>query len=48
MVNESRVTRFEQEKCIVYLDDILVIGQYFKQHMHNLREVLEHLRVAGL
>ena len=35
-------------KCVVYLDDILVIGQSFKEHMDNLREVLDRLRTAGL
>ena len=35
-------------KCVVYLDDILVIGRSFKEHMDNLREALNRLRTAGL
>ena len=36
------------KKCMVYLDDILVIGRSFQEHVSNLREVLEKLRYAGL
>ena len=35
-------------KCVVYLDNILVICRSFKEHMDNLREVLNRLRTAGL
>ena len=35
-------------KCVVYLDDIMVIGRSFEDHLDNLREVLERLRQAGL
>ena len=34
--------------CLVYLDDIIVIGKTFPQHLHNLTKVLERLRNAGL
>ena len=36
------------KKCMVYLDDILVIGRFFQEHLNNLREVMERLRCAGL
>ena len=36
------------KKCMVYLDDVLVIGRIFQEHLDNLREVLERLRYAGL
>ena len=34
--------------CLVYLDDILIIGKTFDDHLHNLRLVFERLREAGL
>lgn len=37
-----------REKCVVYLDDILVIGQTFGEHLGNLREVFSRLSLAGL
>ena len=29
------------KSCVVYLDDILVIGETFEKHMDNLNKVLE-------
>ena len=37
-----------RDSCMVYLDDILVIGQSFEEHLHNLRQVFTRLRDAGL
>lgn len=37
-----------REKCLIYLDDILVIGRTFKEHIHNLKEVFGRLPGAGL
>ena len=34
--------------CLVYLDDIIVFSQSFKQHVQRLQLVLERLRKAGL
>ena len=36
------------EKCMVYLDDILVMGRSFAKHLLNLREVFDRLREAHL
>ena len=36
------------KKCMVYLDDILVVGRTFQEHLNNLKEVIERLRYAGL
>ena len=35
------------KKCFVYLDDILVMGSSFEEHLDNLTEVLQRLRQAG-
>lgn len=37
-----------RHKCVIYLNNIMVIGQAFEEHLSNLREVLECLRQAGL
>ena len=37
-----------REKCLVYLDDVLVIGSTFEEHLSNLREVFTRLSTAGL
>ena len=34
--------------CLDYIDDILVMGATFSEHLENLRKVLERLREAGL
>ena len=34
--------------CFVYLDDILVIGKTYEEHLHNLKLVFEALFKAGL
>ncbi|XP_046399957.1 uncharacterized protein LOC124166472 [Ischnura elegans] len=36
------------ERCMVYLDDIIVFGCTIEEHLERLTEVLERLRGAGL
>ena len=35
-------------QCLVYLDDIIVIGRSFAEHISNLNSVLQRLRESGL
>ena len=35
-------------KCLDYIDDVLVLGTTFEEHLENLTEVLHRLREAGL
>ena len=37
-----------RSKCVVYLNDILVMGKSFQEHLNNLKEVFGRLRAAGL
>ena len=37
-----------REKCIVYLDDVLVLGHTFGEHLSNLWGVFSRLHRAGL
>ena len=34
--------------CLVYIDDIVIPGKTFEEHMHNLQVVLHKLKEAGL
>ena len=35
-------------QCLVYLDDVIIIGRDFEEHLYNLSTVLQKLREAGL
>ena len=37
-----------RDVCLVYLDDILVMGKTFEEHMDHLKKVFERIRNAGL
>ena len=34
--------------CLVYLDDIIVMGKTFDEHLKNLRKVLQRITTTGL
>lgn len=34
--------------CLVYLDDVIVLGRTFEDHLHNLQAVFHRFREAGL
>ena len=34
--------------CLIYLDDIVVFGTNFEEHLNRVEEVLDRLQVAGL
>ena len=35
-------------QCLVYLDDVIVVGRCFDEHLKNLRHVFDRFREAGL
>ena len=45
---EGVLAGLAQEKFLIYLDDVLVIGETFADYLSNLREVLNRLSSAGL
>ena len=45
---ENVLAGLARDKCIIHLDDILVTGQTFQEHMENLRLIFTRLRQAGL
>lgn len=34
--------------CLVYLDDVIILGKSFDDHLKNIREILQKMREAGL
>ncbi|GFW91630.1 retrovirus-related Pol polyprotein from transposon 17.6 [Trichonephila clavipes] len=36
------------EACLVYLDDIIIVGRSFEEHLINIRRVLQKLKEANL
>ena len=48
MLMEEVLRGLAREKCVVYLDDVLVIGRTYQDHLSNLREVFARLSRAGL
>ncbi|GFU51231.1 retrovirus-related Pol polyprotein from transposon 17.6 [Trichonephila clavipes] len=36
------------EACLVYLDDIIIVGRSFEEHLKNIRRVLQKLKEANL
>ncbi|KFM59076.1 Retrovirus-related Pol polyprotein from transposon 17.6, partial [Stegodyphus mimosarum] len=36
------------EACLIYLDDILIVGKSFREHLKHLRKVLQKLKEANL
>ena len=45
---EGVLSGLARDKCLIYLDDVLVVGRTFTEHIRNLREVLTRLSRAGL
>ena len=38
----------QMSQCLVYMDDVIVVGRTFDEHLCNLRQVFERVRGAGL
>ena len=38
----------QSTNCLVYLDDVIILGKTFEEHLRNLKEVFQRLREAGL
>jgi len=45
---ETVLAGLTRSSCMVYLDDILVIGKSFDEHLQNLKQVFQRLRDAAL
>ena len=45
-VMESVLAGLARETCLVYIDDILVLGKTFEEHLQNLKKVFNRLKKA--
>ena len=34
--------------CLIYIDDVIVFGKHFDEHLIRIEEVLDRIRAAGL
>ena len=45
---DSVLAGLQWSTCLVYLDDIIIVGKTFADHLNNLRQVFDRIRGAGL
>ncbi|GBM04785.1 Transposon Ty3-G Gag-Pol polyprotein [Araneus ventricosus] len=45
---ETVLRRLSSEACLVYLDDIIIVGRTFEEYLNNLRKVFQRLQKANL
>ncbi|GBO07184.1 Retrovirus-related Pol polyprotein from transposon 297 [Araneus ventricosus] len=45
---ETVLCGLSSEACLVYLDDIIIVGRTFEEHLNNLRKVFQRLQKANL
>ncbi|GBO03604.1 Retrovirus-related Pol polyprotein from transposon 297 [Araneus ventricosus] len=45
---ETILRGLSSEACLVYLDDIIIVGRTFEEHLNNLRKVFQGLQKANL
>ena len=42
------LSSLQWSQCLVYLDDIIIFGSSFSEHLERLKTVLTRLKEAGL
>ena len=47
-VMETVLRGLSYEACLVYLDDIIIVGRSFEEHLKNIRKVFQKLKEANL
>lgn len=45
---DTVLARLQWTNCLVYLDDVNILGRTFEEHLTNLRAVFDRFREAGL
>ncbi|GBM42500.1 Retrovirus-related Pol polyprotein from transposon 297 [Araneus ventricosus] len=47
-LTETVLSGLSSDTCLVYLDDIIIVGRTFEEHLNNLRKVFQRLQKANL
>ncbi|GFS69639.1 retrovirus-related Pol polyprotein from transposon 297 [Nephila pilipes] len=47
-LRETVLRGLPSEACLVYLDDIIIVGKTFEEHLSNIRKVFQRLQKANL
>jgi hypothetical protein len=47
-LTEKVITGLQWQICLVYLDEVIVVGKSFEEMVTNLRQLFDRLKVAGL
>lgn len=42
------LTGLQWSTCLVYIDDVVIMGETFEEHLQHLRKVLQRLKDRGL
>ncbi|GFU52771.1 retrovirus-related Pol polyprotein from transposon 17.6 [Trichonephila clavipes] len=45
---ETVLKGLSYKACLVYLDDIIIVGRSFEEHLKNIRRVLQKLKEVNL
>ncbi|GBO22347.1 Retrovirus-related Pol polyprotein from transposon 297 [Araneus ventricosus] len=45
---ETILRRLSSKACLLYLDDIIVVGRTYEEHLNNLRKVFQRLQKSNL
>ncbi|GFU14685.1 retrovirus-related Pol polyprotein from transposon 297 [Nephila pilipes] len=45
---ETVLRGLPSEACLMYLDDIIIVGKTFEEHLSNIRKVSQRLQKANL
>ncbi|GBM44283.1 Retrovirus-related Pol polyprotein from transposon 297 [Araneus ventricosus] len=45
---ETVLRGLTSEACLVYVDDIIIVGRTFQEHLNNIRKVFQRLQKANI
>ena len=48
MAYDMVLSGLQWSSCIVHIEDIIVVGQTFDEHLNNMKQVFESIKKTGL